>query len=158
MEEKKRLFFILFFLFLTSCNIFDGTSLVPDMNIECSSSFCSESLEDKNVYFGITSDLDFDCEDDLVDFNDYDEFKDFFDVYQTEKGVWNSGEKALLLKEEIDSWEGDLDSNVFGFLKPAKVCAFVDVNNNEKLDTDEPFSSDSVDLGFSSQVLNKWRK
>ncbi len=153
-KEKKVLFFISF-LILTSCSLLDGTSLIPDMAIKCKSSVCSESLKDKDVYFGITTDLNFDCDDDLSDFDDYEKFKAFFHVYAKGRTVWKNS--AIELKENIESWQGELDSNVFGFVKPAQVCVFIDTNENEQLNSDEPIASDGVDLGFTLQTINKWR-
>ena len=150
-----RLALFSLFLSLAGCNLLNSGSLLPDMEIECNEPQCSDALSNKTVYFGVTTNISIDCDEDLLDLENYDDFKAFFKAYTTQKTIWRS--KKLVLRQKASNWNGQIGGGIFDTIKPAVVCAFVDSNNDKKWNAGEPLSQEPVDLGFAEQRLTSWR-
>ena len=128
------------------------------MTIECPQAVCTQSMEDKFVYFGVTTTINFNCIDDVKEFKSIEEFQAFFNAHAKAKAVWQNNQ--LELKSAVTTWNGDVGrGGSFDSLKPAFVCVYIDLNGDETLDDGEPTASDRVDLGLARQTIESgWRK
>lgn len=159
MMLSRQLIFSLISIVFISCGYEDTAGdrvPVPKVDLACAFDevlTCNQSNEGKMLYVGLTSDLEFNCEEelDLVLFQN--NFKNYFEFTGQTQVEFN----GIFLTGLVTRWFSSREFQVFHLPnKIYKTCAFIDLNDNGLLDLTEPVGSGLIDPSLDFESVLNW--
>ena len=153
-----RLLLALSFIGLAACSG-GGSSAdyvrAPDIDFECDSiqsSHCDSNAVGKTVYMGLTTDLNFDCESEVYNLDPL-LFVATFD-YSGAATVQNGGTYVWGV---VTQWVNRSGGKTLQFEDTDyKICAFLDDNDNGRLDGFESLAEQSFNPSASFYPVSSW--
>lgn len=152
-----RLSLVILSLMLSSCSGGGGGSsgnFIPVIQVECATgSLATCNTSGKTAYVGIIETLTLDCDDSMAGLNASQRQQLFTASGQTIPSV-----SGAYLIGRVSSWVNSTGGQQ-DVLNPGtyQVCAFVDLNSNGAIDTNEPVARGQFSTGGSgTYILNSW--
>jgi|GEM_PF-5481483 len=131
-----------------------SSDFIPDIPIECTTGQAADCAGNNlPIFVGIVeSTAGADCDDFLTGMN--------ANLRQTSFLAWGtatSSRSGIFLTANITDWK-DTSGGTIDVLEPGpyKVCAFVDTNSNDVIDTNEPVGEGTITAGQTGFVLDDW--
>lgn len=158
MNALKTSLFILMSISLSGCSdsAIPVSSPSPFVDFECNaaqSNYCTSLGHNKKVYMGMTQDLSFDCEQELL-LMDSELFVPSFDYSGSTLANFNGSFLDGIVTDWINSSSGR------ALTMPQAdhmVCAFLDYNDNGQLDFNEPLATAVINPGEDFFALSQWQ-
>lgn len=142
--------------FLIGCGGADEnlSDFIPDIPMECTSVQAADCAGNNlPVFVGIIdSTAGSDCDDFLTGLNSATRQRTF-----TASGTTTSARGGIYLTATVSDWKDSFGGPI-DTLTPGDylVCAFVDTNRNDQIDTNEPVGGGVITAGDVSFILNDW--
>ena len=144
---------------LLSCGYEDEAGdrvAVPTIDLACAYDevlACNSSQSGKRLYVGLTSDLNFNCSEELELLLFQNHFKNYFEFTGQAQVQFN----GIFLNAEVSRWYDHREFQVFHIPnQPYKACAYIDLNGNGLLDLSEPIGSGIIDPSAAFDSVLNW--
>ena len=128
-----------------------GTSVIPDVEVQCNQASCQPSSS-AVVYVGLISDLSTSCQNYILDFTSINAFEENFEAWGTGTIALDGGFQRVFITtwNYLDSVIGRLPNDTY------KICGFYDTNGDDNLDLGEGVGEETIDLETSPVYFDNW--